>query len=114
MSNPTARETREALALKGLPIPPELFPPTIITGYARWMEAFWELCSERNVSKERVGPIPVSAILLYADYLDLSDIDRECFLVIIRRLDGIFMRHETGQDTQSNVFNRAMLRGIGR
>lgn len=98
--------------MAGLPIPADLFPPAVYSGYASWLDAFWELCSTRQLSTERIGAIPVSAILTYAQYLNLSDLDTERFKVIIRRLDGIFMRHESGQNLTSTTFDRSMLRGL--
>lgn len=78
---------------KDLPIPDSLAnPPQIKFGLEIYWNAFLNLNCDRASSFD-VGPIPTVAILSYASYYDIDDV--ESFLEVIRRMDNAFIEHHT-------------------
>ena len=62
-------------------------PPSLPEELRFYWAAFWELSSERSFGFG-IGPIPHSAIRLYADANGVRGDFMETFIGIIRRMDG--------------------------
>lgn len=70
-------------------IPDHLTPPTILDGYASWVEAFWELSTDRNIMGDRPGPIPSRSIREYSQGWEPET--RELFRKALRAMDREFL-----------------------
>lgn len=60
----------------------------MLPGYADWMYAFSELCTERRYEG---GPIPRSAILDYTREWEPSE--AQIFYLVMREMDQTYTRH---------------------
>jgi hypothetical protein len=78
------------LEARNLPVPDHMRRPAILEGGEFFMEAFWTLDKERNLSWD-VGPIPFTAIDRFADRYGFKDPDDFGFLLLaIQTLDARF------------------------
>lgn len=73
-------------------IPPALKNMPDISGDEWILESFWELSTCRAIGMT-VGPIPWTAVKIFADELELSSISRDLFFRAVRYLDIIYMEH---------------------
>lgn len=73
--------------------PPLYFPEAI------FIEAFWELCADRQFGYA-VGPIPWSSIRLYARDLRLNRRVSKMFHLIIRELDAEYDRYNKNKQNK--------------
>lgn len=88
LDNPDAAARRKAIEEKGRTIPERLWPPDVWPGAELWLEAFWELGTERQIGMA-VGPIPASAIRAYTAGWPEDEAER--FRLVIRRLDAAYL-----------------------
>jgi hypothetical protein len=61
-----------------------------------YYDAFWELDSERQLGMA-AGPIPWSAIMLYADAYVLDSYMSELLLFFIRAMDRTYLKYQADQ-----------------
>jgi hypothetical protein len=81
----TAEQYRNALAERGVQnIPDHLFPPPELPGVGAWVQAFFELATDRRFIG---GPIPWSAIAAFPVAADEADAFRRC----IRNADAAYL-----------------------
>ena len=76
--------------LNGRTIPEVFYPPEIPSGYETWVDAFWELSTDRALGFGGAGPIPNSAIRAYSSGWPADE--REAFRVCIRAMDSVFLQ----------------------
>jgi hypothetical protein len=90
---PHAKTIIGAATARGNPIPGVYAnPPTIRAGLELQFEAFSQLSTCRAIGMESEGQIPWTAIMQYADYLELDDLDdRAQFCRMIRALDHEYL-----------------------
>lgn len=91
LGNPDAAASRGTLEAMGKPIPAWLWPPEPPAGYEGWLEAFWELGTERQIGMG-LGPIPGSAIRAWCQDWP----DARAFHMVIRRLDAAYLDWQRG------------------
>ena len=78
----------ERHAQHGLKAEAHLYPPVLIPGASDYLEAFWELNTDRPVGAT-VGAIPFTAIDCYARRHGYADPDEfGLFLRLVRAMDG--------------------------
>lgn len=53
-----------------------------------YLDAFYELCTERRIGAAAVGPIPWSSIHMYANDAGLDRVMQKVFHRVIRELDA--------------------------
>lgn len=87
------------LAMQGRAIPDRLKPPPIFAGFEPWVEAFWELSTDRQIGFGGAGPIPSRAIADYARNMKPSE--AEFFRVCVRAMDSVFL--SDGQDDSALI-----------
>lgn len=85
-------KTYEALQINGRAVPEALEPPPILEGYETWLEAFWELSTDRAQGLEKPGPIPAASIARHTQGWDPEEAD--FFRIVIRALDRTFLAGE--------------------
>ena len=61
-------------------------------GLSMYFTAFWELSTCRQIGMG-VGPIPWTAMLDYARYMELDWEQTEDLLYIVRKMDDAFLKH---------------------
>lgn len=77
-------------------IPDSLMPPDIPVGYHSWLDAFWELSTDRQLGgMGSVGPIPRSSIQSHT--LGWPADLAELFRCAIRAMDKEFLSKVTGE-----------------
>ncbi len=89
-------------AEKGLEVPDRIVnQPDLMPGLELFYIAFEDLNSDR-LSAFELGPIPTMAILNYAKYFDIDDV--ESFKTIIRRMDNAFISfHDKKQKSKERA-----------
>ncbi len=97
-----ADRIKEGLGYESIPAALKNIPN--ITGDEWVMESFWELNSCRAVGMAP-GPIPWTAIKMFADELELQSTIRDYFFRAIRYLDIIYMEH-LAKDQDNGSKNR--------
>ena len=81
----TAEQYRQSLADRGVrKIPEYLYPPPELPGVGAWVQAFFELSTDRQFVG---GPIPRSSIAAYPISPDEADTFRRC----IRDADAAYL-----------------------
>lgn len=97
-------------------IPEELNPPAIPGGFESWLDAFWELGTDRSVSNGYVGPIPWASIQAYGEFLNLSADELILFKSVMRKMDSAFLKNIRKEEptSSSETFTRDMLKSAGR
>jgi hypothetical protein len=92
----TAQGEIESLERAGRPAPSYLFPPDVLQGFEPWVEAFWELSTDRALASGMVGPIPSASIDRWADRRCPDD--AEMFRRCIRAMDRVYLAKATKAD----------------
>lgn len=78
----------------GEPLPDRILnAPVLETGLDFYYDAFFELCTERSIGFDE-GPIPVTAILRYAELHELSKEEQSDLVFMIMRMDGFYLEHK--------------------
>lgn len=76
----------------GQPIPNKILnAPELTLGLHLFIDAFWELNSERSIGMG-LGPIPLTSVLAYASEYDFDDDQRSDLVFFIRSLDAAFLK----------------------
>lgn len=88
-----AAKARAIYQRRGLPIPDDLWPPTLLPGAEEWLDAFLEMSCDRQLGMA-AGPIPSASI----DRWPISDDERPAFRACIRAMDKAYLAH--GRDDQ--------------
>lgn len=72
----------------GHDIPPDMHPPPLMQGFESWLDAFWELCTDRQIGMIK-GPIPAASIDRWSAVMDpeVATMFRRC----IRAMDAEWM-----------------------
>lgn len=92
MDNPTAAARIKVLEEKGRRIPDRLYPPDIQPGAAQWLEDFFELGTDRQLTGYGAGPIPAGSIERHIAGWPYGD--AEMFRYVIRALDGAWLKRQ--------------------
>lgn len=92
-------------AERGLEVPDRIVnQPDLMLGLELYYIAFENLNSDR-LSAFELGPIPTMAILNYAKYFDIKDVDN--FLSIVRCMDNAFIKfHDKKQKSKEAAEKR--------
>ena len=64
-----------------------------------YIEAFWALSTTRNFGWV-VGPIPVTAMITWAEMHDLDPDMTKVFIKVLRELDEVYIKQSTKQQKQ--------------
>lgn len=83
-----AKTERDALEKAGKPVPDRLRMPDILPGCDEYLEAFFELSSDRQIGMVP-GPLPAASIARHVQGWDTAEADR--FRQVMRALDAVFM-----------------------
>ena len=78
----------QAAVQAGRDVPDDMHPPMIMQGFEGWLDAFWELCTDRQIGMAQ-GPIPAASIDRWS-----ADMDPEgaaMFRRCIRAMDAEWM-----------------------
>src|SRR5690606_11766519 len=85
----------EAALAKGRPIPDwAKEEPQLLPGDEFYVEAFWELCSERLMP---MGQIPWRSIVEYGRHKSLDDDILPVFHTVVREMDRAYLRWQAEQ-----------------
>jgi len=77
----------------GRELPPKIAnAPTLLLGSDLWMDAFYELSSERQVGL-MLGPIPWSSVRRWGQCFNLDEEQLEDLHWYMSRLDAAFLKH---------------------
>lgn len=115
-----AERRRETYAKAGAPIPDHLFPPDILPGLQDWIEAFWELHTDRQIGMA-AGPIPAASIDRWIAMGRVGPDEEWLFRKCIRAMDGEWRKAadekaESGQ--QDKVLDVSLtpdaIKGLGK
>ena len=66
------------------------WPPVLLPGADEYLDAFWELSSERQLGFG-AGPIPGSAIVAHAGRAGMADDEADLFRRVIRAMDAVYL-----------------------
>ena len=99
---------RESYERHGKPLTEDLFPPAIMGGYSSWMEAFWELGTDRLISEHGEHPIPWSAIEAYSKRFPPHE--RDLFYRAMRKIDREYLSHKSTGYRSGTKFSRETFR----
>lgn len=80
-------------------MPEALWPPRLLPGGQEWLEAFWELGTDRQIGM-KAGPIPASSIEAFADRQDMHDSERATFRQCVREMDAEWLAMQNGDDRE--------------
>jgi hypothetical protein len=87
------RRTRQECARFGEELPPDLVnPPKLFLGLALYLNAFFDLDFERDLSK--FEPIKRSACFDYASDYELNDCQREDLWYYVARMDKTYLKYK--------------------
>lgn len=107
----TAEQEAQDLEDKGRPIPSHLFRPDLLPGLDPWLDAFWELSTDRQVGGYGTGPIPAASIARAC--ADLCPDEAEMFRRCMRALDRVYLAHLTnGADKPKKVLTPEIFMGM--
>lgn len=93
MDNPGAAARVSALEKKGKRVPDRLHPPVINPGAVQWLDDFFELGTDRQLTGYGAGPIPSSSIARHV--AGWSDGEASMFRHVIRALDGAWLKRQS-------------------
>ena len=84
----SAARRREALKKAGQPIPKELFPPQLLPGAQEWLDAFWEIHTDREFMAN--GPIPAGSLDRWLAMGRVTDFEFPHFRRAMRSMDDAY------------------------
>lgn len=99
----------DGLLDRGEPVPAHLIPPDVLPEYHVWIEAFWELSSERQIGMG-YGKIPHSAIRRWSDREGMDEDEAESFLGAIRVMDRVWLA-EISKETEDARSDKSTVAG---
>lgn len=89
---PTEATIIKQAKLSKTPIPDRILnKPKLLQGLELYLEAFYELNSDRNNGMS-MGKIPFTAIKQYADEYEFEGEQRECLFYFIRAIDNAIVK----------------------
>lgn len=78
---------------RGQPLPDwAQSPPEIAPGEDWYLQAFWDLGTERQLGYGSLGPIPWSRIVAYGERAGLSSGTVDVLVEVVQALDGAYLR----------------------
>jgi len=77
------------------PLPTHLIPPEVFPGFEPWIEAFWELSTDRQIGSV-LGPIPAASI--HRHVMGWCEEEADLFRVCIRFMDRVFLSEDRDPD----------------
>jgi len=93
MDNPRAAQRVKALEALGKRVPDRLYPPEVNPGSVQWLDDFFELCTDRQLTNYGAGPIPAQSIFRHIS--GWPDGESTMFLIVIRALDAAWLKHQS-------------------
>ncbi len=88
------KRIRQQARLSGDVLPPDLAsPPRLQEDLIVYLNAFYELCTDRPVGMGGVGAIPFSSIIKFAEVYDFDSEMRDELLYLVRRLDETYINY---------------------
>lgn len=87
-TGPNAELYRAVMRKARRPVPDNLFPPPVMSGWEPWLAAFWELGTDRQLGMA-TGPIPAASIDRHTAGWPRDD--AAMFRRVMRALDGAYL-----------------------
>lgn len=69
-----------------------MLPPEILPGAEQWLEAFWELSTDRQFTGYGSGPIPAASIDRHTAGWD--EAEAKAFRTCVRAMDAVFLKSQ--------------------
>jgi hypothetical protein len=87
-------------------IPDQLLnEPELLQGLDLYYNAFWNLCSDRQLGMS-VGPIPYSSIANYCKDWKLDEEMSDNMKKLVRKMDGTFLEWQEKKSKQSSKIKK--------
>jgi hypothetical protein len=84
-------EAYEELLSRGVAVPEDfLSPPELPPMSQVFLEAFWDLSTERSIGMS-VGAIPLSRVLVVAEWYGLDEDNTRTLFQVVRVLDRLYL-----------------------
>ena len=96
MDNPNSQARIEAIEEKGRRVPDRLYPPDVHPGAVAWLDDFFELGTDRQLTGYGAGPIPAASIARHV--AGWCEHDAWQFRQVIRALDNAWLKRQSGDD----------------
>jgi len=93
MDNPGSAARVRLLEQSGKRVPDRLYPPDVNPGAVQWLDDFFELGTDRQLTGYGSGPIPSSSIARHVD--GWLEGEAEMFRHVIRALDGAWLKRQS-------------------
>lgn len=77
-------------------MPDRLYPPDVNPGAAAWLDDFFELGTDRQLTGYGAGPIPAASIARHV--AGWCEYEAWQFRHVIRALDGAWLKRQSGDD----------------
>jgi len=77
-------------------VPDRLYPPDVNPGAVAWLDDFFELGTDRQLTGYGAGPIPASSIARHV--AGWPDYEAWQFRHVIRALDNAWLKRQSGDD----------------
>jgi len=93
LDNPGAAARVKILEGRGLRVPDKLHPPEINPGAIQWLDDFFELGTDRQLTGYGSGPIPARSIARHT--AGWEDSESSMFTHVIRALDDVWLKMQS-------------------